>query len=93
MHRGDPASAMSELAQRVGISGQVDRQECPVFPIDSRVMAGLGEVEHRAVVRQAVPASFSRRMTSSSESTNGAFPSHQVATSSGRVRATRDPDV
>jgi hypothetical protein len=45
---------MSELTQGIGISGQLDRQECPVLPIDSRVMAGASEVEHGAVVREAV---------------------------------------
>jgi hypothetical protein len=54
-HSRDPTSAMAELTQGIGISGQLDRQECPVLPIDSGVMAGLGEVEHRAVVGQAVP--------------------------------------
>jgi hypothetical protein len=45
---------MSELTQGVGISGQLDRQECPVLPIDSGVVAGASEVEHGAVVSQAI---------------------------------------
>ena len=81
-------------AQPVGLDRQLDRHERAVLPVHPGVVAGLGELEHRVVGGELVAglasAARSRRR---SRATSAGLPSHQVATSSGRVRATREPDM
>ena len=92
-HRGDPAAAAAVLAAAVGGrrgSSTGSKRRCSQFIRAS--WPGLGQLVAPTRSRRARRGPCaSRAMTSSSASTSAGLPSHQVATRSGRVRATREP--
>ena len=80
-------------AQVAGVGRELDRLEAPVLPVDPRAVPGPRERQHRTVAGERVAGLVSgARSRRRARRRSAGLPSHQVVTSSGRVRATREPD-